>query len=245
MSLVPQRILRISELNLGREVMVPNSSNAIYVRDRNGRSWIRREAALMGDNGIQAEALWWLLAKHLDVPVPEAAFHCDSDNDGWLSERVEEVVHWSPSLASYVTNLDGLGGILALDAITGNSDRHSRNLLLETISDSRLHAWAIDAANAAVGRAMGVEQLGLDSPEPHPDLTGIPVDLVTPGALEVAQALSSASGAVLSELVHEACTLARADASERTRLLDALGARCAVASQITKGYLTKLGSLTP
>lgn len=220
MSLVPQKILRIAQLSFGPEVLVPNSSNATYVRDANGRTWIRREGALMGDNGILAEALWWLLASSFDIPTPQAAYHCDSNDDGWLSRRIEEVVHWRPSRASYLINVDGLGGVLALDAITGNGDRHPRNLLLETISESRMCAWAIDAANAAIGR-------------------------VTPGALATAHALTCASSAILSEVVDEACNLGRADLSERTRLLDALRARCAVAPQITKGYLTKLGSLTP
>lgn len=220
MSLVPQKILRIAQLSFGPEVLVPNSSNATYVRDANGRTWIRREGALMGDNGILAEALWWLLASSFDIPTPQAAYHCDSNDDGWLSRRIEEVVHWRPSRASYLINVDGLGGVLALDAITGNGDRHPRNLLLETISESRMCAWAIDAANAAIGR-------------------------VTPGALATAHALTCASSAILSEVVDEACNLGRADLSERTRLLAALRARCAVAPQITKGYLTKLGSLTP
>lgn len=245
MSLVPQKILRIAQLSFGPEVLVPNSSNATYVRDANGRTWIRREGALMGDNGILAEALWWLLASSFDIPTPQAAYHCDSNDDGWLSRRIEEVVHWRPSRASYLINVDGLGGVLALDAITGNGDRPPRNLLLETISESRMCAWAIDAANAAIGRASEIESLGLDPPDPHPETRGIPIDLVTPGALATAHALTCASSAILSEVVDEACNLGRADLSERTRLLDALRARCAVAPQITKGYLTKLGSLTP
>lgn len=245
MSLVPQRITRLAEVSFGAEVRVQNSSNAMYVRDIAGRQWIRREAALMGDNGVLAEALWWLLADYLNVPVPEAAFHCDSNNDGWLSRRIEAVTHWRPSLASYVVNLDGLGGILALDAVTGNPDRHHRNLLLEVLGESQVRAWAIDAANAAVGCANDLEALGLNPPAPHPDTRGIPVDLVAPGALEAALALSSAPDALLLEIVGEAGSLGRANAAEIARLLAAVRARCAVASSITKRYLSALGSLSP
>lgn len=248
MPLVPHRILQIAEVSFEREVMVPNSSNATYVRDADGRAWVRRDVALMGDNGVLAEALWWLLADHLHIPVPEAAIHCDPDDDGWLSRRIEEVVHWRPSRASYVTNLDELKGILALDAVTGNHDRHKRNLLLETTSESRMRAWAIDAANAAIGCAADLEQLGLDIPRPHPDTTGIPVHLSSPGALATAKALEAmacAPGAGLAQFVAEACYLGKANATERKRLLEALCARCAVASDITTGYLNKIRSLTP
>jgi hypothetical protein len=246
--LVPHRIPQIAEVSFEREVMVSNSSNATYVRDSEGRRWVRRDVALMGDNGVQAETLWWLLADHLHIPVPEVAIHCDPSDEGWLSRRIDEVVHWRPSRASYVINMNELGSILALDAVTGNHDRHKRNLLLETLSESRMRAWAIDAANAAIGCAADVEQPGLDVPKPHPDTTGIPIDLVTPGALATAgilETMARAPSAGLAQFVAEACHFGKAGPSERERLLHALCARCAVASDLTTGYLSKLGSLTP
>lgn len=69
--------LRIQQLPglavMGRKVPVPNGAEAAYALDFEGRAWVRKPVYLLGYNGLLAEALGWLLARYLEISVPDAA----------------------------------------------------------------------------------------------------------------------------------------------------------------------------
>jgi hypothetical protein len=73
MSFVIQRIPAIVRLH---RVPVPHTNEATYVLDGAGQRWVAKREADMGCEALLAEALTWLLARQVGVPVPDAAF-CD------------------------------------------------------------------------------------------------------------------------------------------------------------------------
>jgi hypothetical protein len=235
--LAPHRITHVASVQMQSLVPVENSSGATYVR-ANGVTWIQKAETMTDVNGVQAEAIYWLLASTLKLPVPDAAWHCEIGNFGWLSRKVDNALHWDPDVAHLVDNLADLGGVLALDALLGNGDRHDQNLLLEVVDDAHRTLWAIDAGNAAVGTADDLEALDAGVAPPH-WAARVPVDLVAPRALEIADELSRLDREVLRSCVAEACIIARTTDQE-ARLTAAIARRCGLAKSIIPEYLSKV-----
>jgi hypothetical protein len=129
--LISEQIERIQSVEDGPKVLVANTSEARYTMSSDGRRWIRKRQVDTCFEPLLSEALSWLLARELKVPVPAGAVTGEGDDLSWLSEYIPSVVHWHPDLVHYIVNLDDLGRMLALDAIIHNSDRHGGNILLQ------------------------------------------------------------------------------------------------------------------
>lgn len=52
------------------EVPVANRSGATYAL-ADGRKWVRKRVLAIGEYGILAEAVGWLMSKQLGLPVPD------------------------------------------------------------------------------------------------------------------------------------------------------------------------------
>lgn len=147
------RLVRFDHVTDGGRVRVPHSSDARYCMSPDGRRWVRKRASETGFEALLAEALGWMLARELAVPVPDGAVTGEGDDLSWLSEQVPAVQHWDASRVHYIHNLEELGRMLTLDAIVFNEDRHARNILLQPApTELELRAWSIDVGDSPLGR---------------------------------------------------------------------------------------------
>lgn len=157
------------------------------------------------------------------------------------------VHHWDKDKAIFVANMESLGGMLALDAVVFNEDRHEANILLQPEAasdpdDLRLKVWVIDFHDARVRDVDKFRTLASDVPRVQFLAPGIPLDLVEHHATAMAQRIAALSAADLVELVALACAHSRERrADELARLLVA---RCQAAPQLTRDYLAIIQSET-
>lgn len=228
----------------GDLVPVDNGSEARWARDASGRQWVRKREADTGFQPLLAEAACYLLGLELQVRQPPAAVFHDGQDWSWMSERIRVAgEHWHPDMRDLIANLDEVGRMITLDALTFNEDRHRRNILVEPVGDeAHLRLWAIDSGKAEIGWPGDFVARGLAAPSPHNHARGLPVDALRPAALAAAQVAVQVADDKLRLMVVEACGLAREPA------IDALTAtlidRCRHAPSIVSGYLDALGALS-
>jgi len=237
----PQTILRIAQVSDRGPVPVSNGSDAVYAISADGRRWIKK--VLLGNNELLAEALGWLLSNILKIPTPLGAV-CGTGTDAtWLSESVVPVTHWEPSRAQCLKNPDDLGAMLALDAVIGNWDRHSGNLLLrpENTQD-QLKVYSIDVAGSWIGTPSDIGRRGLEVPSVDNLAPGIPVDMVREGAEKCAHEFSRLDPTLLNEYVSEACEIATVTAVDA--ISEALRRRSREAPGLVQRYLDKIEART-
>lgn len=237
------RIERLVGVVDGSHVPVSNGSCARWARDASGRQWVRKRESDTGVQPLLAEAASFLFGQHLDVPQPGGAVFHDGTEWSWMSQRIEAAgEHWDPDMRDLVVNLDGLGRVLALDAIIFNEDRHRCNLLVEPIDDEdHLRIWAIDAGKAEIGWPSDFIGRGLAAPDPHNHARGLPIAALAEPALDAAAVAAQLDKDRLRGLIGEACDLAREPAAEP--LADAFIQRCLHAPEIVARYLESLRSL--
>jgi hypothetical protein len=233
-------IPRVGEvLDLGK-VPVQNSSEAVYAVDSTGRRWVRKRVSEMGHEALLAEALGWLLSRHLSVPTPDAALSGEGAAASWLSSALPLVKHWSETERDRVRNIRAIGRVLALDAVLMNGDRHAGNILLSPLKKGgRMTAWAIDFDHALVGwpgdyAAVSVDEL----PSLRNLARGLPVAYMRPGARQAAREARLLDGGILARYVAEACEIAGEPSGDA--LLTALQARLDRAIELTDRYLAAI-----
>lgn len=233
----------VSALVDGSAVPVRHTNMAVYARDGSGRTWVRKRQANMGCEEFLGEALGWLLANALEAPVPDSAIFVDKDGDpSWLSECVPSVVHWDPARVNEISNADGLGAVLALDAIILNADRHGGNLLLQAdATGDGLHVWAIDHGAALIGSAKDIDGYREEITDPRNLARGIPVDLVEGSALQAARRACSLAPLDVRGMAQGACLQAKEPAADL--IADVLAERCAKAEKLVTAYLEQIRRL--
>jgi hypothetical protein len=208
--------------------------------DDQGRRWVRKHVEQCGFEAVLAEAVGWLIARAIGVPVPDAAVSGAEDDLSWLSSWVSDATHWDPARAHLIGNVDEFGRMLALDAILFNEDRHARNMLLQAVDGTHVKLWAIDCDAALVGwPADFAKRAVADVPSTKNLAPGIPADLLAPGARAGAMAATALSGAALAAYVAEACDITGDPNGDV--LTKALTARMASAVEVTENYLRALG----
>jgi hypothetical protein len=200
-------ILRVPVLTRLHVVPVEHTNEATYAVEPNGRRWIAKREEDMGFEALLAEAVSWLLALELGVPVPSAAF-CEGQRS-WLSEVVEDVAHWSPALGGAVSNADEVGAILALDVLVMNEARHARNLLAQHQGGGSVRVWAIDADEALIGHPAEYGARLDDVPSVRNHARGLPLDRATSGARDAARRATQVSAARVRSVCEAACQVAR------------------------------------
>jgi hypothetical protein len=221
------------------DVPVIHTGNAVYSIDGKGGRWIRKREINTGIEEMLAEILGWMMARQLDVPVPGAAVFLGEGERSWLSSEIRNVVHWEPSRASLITNYDGFGAMMALDALIMNTDRHAGNILLQPQPDElHLYAWAIDHGQALVGWPVDFSQQRKAVPSPRNLAKGIPVDLLVDGAMTAAEKATRLSSREIHPMVTEACTFV-AERQVET-ITEVLAERCAGARGLVEQYLKQV-----
>lgn len=198
-----QQVTRITALSNEADVEFKNSSDAKYCIDYSGRRWVRK---FLTCNCLLAEALSYLLAKRLRVPVPDGAVNYSKDiGPSWLSDCITRVVHWSQESYFFIKNIADIGRMLALDVIVLNEDRHSANILLQATHDeTQFIAWSIDMANAIIGEPRDYAERVDQLPSLVNLAPGLPIDLLQEEALRMATDAMSISQRELSAFVMEA-----------------------------------------
>lgn len=227
----------------GDRVPVENGSDAHWAIDSTRRQWVRKRETWTGVEPLLAEAACYLLGAKLEVRQPQGAVHYDGKEWSWMSKRIPAAgEHWDADMRDYIDNLDEVGRMLALDALTLNEDRHARNILVQPRDDeTALRLWAIDSGNALIGHPEDFVARGLTPASPHNHARGLPIDPLRDSAMAAAQVASMLSDGELSEIVAEACGLAREP--QVNALTVALITRCRHAPEIVSSYLDALGAL--
>ncbi len=234
--LFPQQIKRIRVVQDFDLVRFGNASDAIYAADDKGRRWVKK--VLMGSNELLAEAAGWLFSGALDVPTADAAIQPKGAENYWLSGLVEPVTHWDPSRVPFLSNPEGLGAMIALDAIIGNWDRHDGNILVQPTSHGHARVVSIDVAGSWIGTAVDLVSHAGQTPDVDRVAPGIPVDLISESALDVAKEATKLTEATVRRFIREACQLARC--SDENVIRDAMVIRCRDAESLVTDYLQKL-----
>lgn len=237
------RLERLAGVVDGEAVPVENGSEARWARDATGRQWVRKRECDTGFQPLLAEAASFLLGRRLGVPQPEGAVFHDGAEWSWMSERIVCAgEHWEPDMRDWVSNLDELGRVLALDAIVFNEDRHRRNLLVVPDGDEcHLRVWAIDAGKAEIGWPADFIARGAAPPSPHNHARGLPVEALVASARDAAAVAAALPAEALRGIVGEACEIARERGA--SALGEALILRCRRAPEIVSSYLDALGAL--
>ena len=194
----------------------------------------------MGCEALLAEALTWLLAERIGVPVPGAAFCSDPADRAWLSGWVPHAKHWSPVAGVSVRNPASAAAILALDAVVFNEARHGGNILLVPAGEGA-EVVAIDADEALIGHFTELERKGLVPPDPRILAAGFPPEGWEEFALDAAARIAALPAEVLLQMSDEACEIAREPS--KAQVFAVLDARCRAAIPLTTGYLDRVRSI--
>ena len=224
-------------LRLSR-VPVPHTNDATYAVDARGRHWIAKREADMGCEALAAEAITWMLARVVGVPVPDAAFCDDPGERAWLSAWVTDAKHWSAGTAGVIRNPAAAAAILALDAVVFNEARHGGNLLLVPDLEGGSTVVAIDADEALIGHPAELTRRGLVAPDPRILARGFPPADWREFVLDAAQRLRAIPTADLAVIAAEGCSIAREP--DQGLMARVLIARCEAALTLTRGYMDRV-----
>ncbi len=221
-------------------VQSPNTSEARLAESGDGRVWVYKAARCIGDEGLLAEAIAWQLAAAVRLPVPEGAFgELEGHGRGWLSSFVRDATDFQADLD--VENIGEVGGVLALDAVVCNEDRHADNLLVAVQSDGRLMVAAIDWDRSAVSRPGRYRAYGtagvLDTAAV---VIGLHFDQLLPRAMEVATQLHALPNEDVAARVAEANRLVGMPANHVEDCAGLLSARLAAAPTAVRQYFAQL-----
>lgn len=177
------------------------------VSDPSGRWWVLKP---LRARGILAESVGGLLGRLMGVEVPEFAIFDEDDQRGWLSAFVLDPHHWDRPRVRALANPDGIGRMLALDAIIHNEDRNTENFIFEMQDEGEsFRCWAIDMESALVGMPRAFASKGIRAPRPH----ALPSDFVLVEAMrgaasEAALVAAGAPDTAIRELVDIAMDIA-------------------------------------
>jgi hypothetical protein len=219
------------------DLVLQGAHHPYVVSDPSRRWWVLKP---LQARGILAESIGGLLGRLIGVEVPEFAVFDEDGRRGWLSAFVREAHHWDRSRVSALTNPNGIGRMLALDAIIHNEDRNTENFILEPQDElESFRCWAIDMESALVGMPRAFASKGNKAPRPY----ALPADLVVDDemrgtASEAALVAAGASEAAIREIV--AIAMETAGTLDGEVLSAALLARCRHAPQIVEDYLGQI-----
>ncbi len=234
------KILRLGGVLDLHRVPGRHNNDAAYAVDSTGRRWVKKTAATMGHEALLAEAVSWLLARRLSVPIPDAGVTGQGADAAWFSSYVHNVKHWGDAGNCEVRNLAALGRVLMLDAVLMNGDRHAGNIMLEPSKKGvRMTAWAIDFESATVGYPQDFADLSVDALPSLANLArGLPVALMRRGARQAAREARLLDAKIVAGYVAEACEIAQEPMVDT--LAGALQDRLSRAIELTDRYLAAI-----
>lgn len=241
MELFAQAIPRMTNPpNVRKAVPVPNKSGAMYA-EADGRRWVRKTGSQILAYGLLAEALGWMFSSRLELSVPSVAIHLVKGNlyqSSWLSEVVPFATHWSSEVYP-IKNLPDLAGLLVLDVVFHNEDRHVGNILVQPLDDGTgYQIWGIDFESALVGKIPRFCELA----DKVPSLEALPADLPFEGLRDHADSFAKEVAELPPRFITSAVTdgCALINSKDAPILDDALAERCANAPLLVDTYFAQL-----
>lgn len=221
-----------------KDVGVPNSSNAWWGESDGGLYLVKEQT----HNELVSEAVASLLGRVIGLQVPLGKIWQDADAgvDYWLSPQISIAQHWDLDDWPLVANAEDFAMMLVLDAVIGNADRHSRNVLLVPSPDHTFTAWFIDHSNSAVGSAHGIEDLALGMNPEFKIPDGLPVAQLAGPAEIAAQRVASSRWRIQRAVEAALSSIPSLPPDERATILSLVVARCADAKRITEEYISRI-----
>lgn len=219
-------------------VQTTNTSNA-WRGDIGGQTYVVKEQTL---NEMVGEAVGCLLGRAMGLNVPLGLTWSDGGLDYWLSPEVPAAMHWTSSQLPFLANKEHLGGMLVLDAIIGNWDRHSRNVLLQHRSDGTVVPWFIDHADSLAGHFEDLQSAGLNLPEKMLVPEDFPHDGLASSAGKYASDVAASRWRIESAVSAALESVPSLRDDERAKIREGVLARSADAVQLTTAYLSKIRS---
>lgn len=168
------------------------------------------------------ESISWFLSKILGFLVVSAgAVSWGESVPCWGMEYIDSATAWDPKYRSLVRNPHGLAGMIALDLLVWNADRHARNVLCRWRKRGDVVVYAIDHASASIflpdaggysptrGLPLLLPASGNEDLKAPPD--SFPWELIVPalrGIPERVRRCVDSAENELSDYVKDACDLA-------------------------------------
>lgn len=125
---------------------------AKYYISQDGLRWVGKEC---DPKELFVEVLAHTLGHSLNLPVLD--FAISRENHLFLTRALDLPTHWTKERMVEISNLKDIGGVLLLDLLIYNHDRHDQNVLLDMDDPPRI--WAIDFGKA---KAQWVLEFGDD-----------------------------------------------------------------------------------
>lgn len=221
-------------------VGVRNSSNAWW-GELEGRTYLVKEQT---HNELVSEAVSCLLGRAIGLKVPLGKIWHDAEDglDYWLSPQLPLAQHWDPLDWPLVSNRDDFATMLVLDALVGNADRHSQNVLLVPTEERTFVGWFIDHSNSAIGSASSMDELGLGTHQQFRIPAGFPVGELAGQAKEAAERVSRYSFGVHRAINAGLSSVPSLTPEERATIFTMASARCADAPRLTEAYTSRITS---
>jgi hypothetical protein len=237
-----ERLQRLTAWQVRGRVPVEHNNEAHYALSADRRSWVVKRASLSGPGEILAEAVGHQLAPLLGIPVPTGAWG-ELDGDlHWFSERRPFVSHYHPAHLANVTPLTDFGRVIVLDVLLINEDRHAGNVLLVHGGDGALTPCFIDFGSAIVGQPGNFARNVHYEPR-HANFAprSVPAEHLRTGADAALAALLALPDHQLTDIIREACEIARLP-HDAAGLAAALLERRAVTSVLVSHFLARIGA---
>jgi hypothetical protein len=199
--------------------------------------WFRKSwstSAVQGSGTFLGEAIGYLLAQAVGVATPK--FGVDAcDRTAWLSKDVGAA--WKP-LGAGAQAFRELGGILMLDAVLCNSDRHSMNL---GVANGRVSAFDFDKSPLGVPLfAEGYSRPKVQKTIPPQTLEGVDIDEAVNGASTVAAALHALCPSDIEKILRAALFNSPDSEGDLEKVLPVLEYRCTATNDLLDLLVSKL-----
>jgi hypothetical protein len=219
----------------------PHSNEVEYVIDDDGNRWVLKRN-MLGYNSILAEAVGLELSRLLGIQTPSAGLLVEPGQHLWMTRYLPDVKHWSLDDRHLVKNLPDIGGMLVLDIVVGNEDRHAGNILLQA-KDRTLTAFSIDMEQSWAGTPEDISERPV---EELPKITRgfarlLPMAELEAHMLTAAQRCESWTEDVVGAVVQPWCNLLE---ERRGRaIINGLCVRAGRATQLTQQRVQQIRSL--
>ncbi|MCC6811525.1 MAG: hypothetical protein IT381_29110 [Deltaproteobacteria bacterium] len=227
----------IAPLHRTKRVEVDSRGEVWFAVDEAGDEWVTKEVS--GAN-LAAEILSWHLARAIGVRIPHGAAVVPHDGTtSWATRTIPNALHWTPSLGEVVDPVDA-AGVLVLDCLIHNGDRHEANLMWTPLKGGKGLLHAIDHDLAAIGDVEEFRDLVVSPPPRLSHAPGFPYSRAASAIGRYVDATNALSRAQLTAYVRDALDWAKR--SDKTaEHTDTVYNRCQAIGSIVAQYLKEAG----
>jgi hypothetical protein len=159
---------------------------AKYYESDDGLRWVGKPCE---PKELFVEVLAHTIGHRLNLPVLRFAT-CRTDGI-FLTQAVETPTHWVKDRMVEISNLREMGGVLLLDLLVYNHDRHDQNVLLDMEETPKI--WAIDFGKAKAQNVMEFSDGEVEVFDPSGVYLEIPSRIYLEGARSCLDEISALS----------------------------------------------------